>query len=137
MATETTQILQFALDESSTIPGLYETWGELEEGVKRAQNELQAILATREEAALLRGQAQKRSDEGESIRADAARISESAWHAFARCFAFSAKGLSNRWTTVREIDEAMRTHTPLSKGRPTANRGRKPTEPGNGQQPNP
>ncbi|SVB45113.1 uncharacterized protein METZ01_LOCUS197967, partial [marine metagenome] len=43
-----------------------------------------------------RRRAQKRSDEGESIRADAARISESAWHAFARGFAVSAKGLPNR-----------------------------------------
>ena len=41
-----------ALEESDAIPGLYETWVELEERVKRAQNELQAILATREEAAI-------------------------------------------------------------------------------------
>jgi hypothetical protein len=54
-------------------------------------------------------------DEGESIRADAARISESAWRAFDRGFAVSAKGLPNRWTTVREIDEAMRTHTALQR----------------------
>jgi hypothetical protein len=104
-----------ALEESPTIPGLYETWVELEERVKSAQNELQAILATREEAAILRGRAQKRLDEGESIRADAARISESAWRAFDRGFAVSAKGLPNRWTTVREINEAMRTHTALQR----------------------
>ena len=40
------------LEESDAIPGLYETRVELEERVKRAQNELQAILATREEAAI-------------------------------------------------------------------------------------
>ena len=104
-----------ALEESDTILGLYETWVELEERVKRAQNELQAILATREEAAILRGRAQKRLDEGEAIRADAQRISESAWRAFDRGFAVSAKGLPNRWTTVREIDEAMRTYTALQR----------------------
>ena len=87
----------------------------LEERVKRAQNELQAILATREEAAILRGRAQKQLDEGEAIRADAQRISESAWRAFDRGFAVSAKGLPNRWTTVREIDEAMRTYTALQR----------------------
>ena len=73
------------------------------------------MLATQEEAALLRGQAQKRSDEGEAIRADTARISESAWRAFNRGFAVSAKGLPNRWTRVREVDEAMRTHTALQR----------------------
>ena len=83
--------------------------------MKRAQNELQAILATREEAAILRGRAQKQLDEGEAIRADAQRISESAWRAFDRGFAVSAKGLPNRWTTVREIDEAMRTYTALQR----------------------
>ena len=115
IATGSARNLPSALEESPTIPGLYETWVELEERVKRAQNELQAILATREEAAILRGRAQKRLDEGESIRADVARISESAWRAFARGFAVSAKGLPNRWTTVREIDEAMRTHTALQR----------------------
>ena len=54
-------------------------------------------------------------DEGEAIRADAQRISESAWRAFDRGFAVSAKGLPNRWTTVREIDEAMRTYTALQR----------------------
>jgi hypothetical protein len=103
------------LEESDAIPGLYETRVELEERVKRAQNELQAILATREEAAILRGRAQKRLDEGKAIRADAQRISESAWRAFDRGFAVSAKGLPNRWTTVREIDEAMRTYTALQR----------------------
>ena len=96
--------LPSAPEENATIPGLYETWVELEERVKRAQNELQAILATREEAAILRGRAQKRLDEGEAIRADAQRISESAWRAFDRGFGVSAKGgLPSRWTTVREI----------------------------------
>ena len=109
------QDLPSALEESATIPGLYETWVELEERVKRAQNELQAILATREEAAILRGRAQKQLDEGEANRADAQRISESAWRAFDRGFAVSAKGLPNRWTTVREIDEAMRTYTALQR----------------------
>ena len=109
------QDLPSALEESATIPGLYETWVELEERVKRAQNELQAILATREEAAILRGRAQKQLDEGEAIRADAQRIRESAWRAFDRGFAVSAKGLPNRWTTVREIDEAMRTYTALQR----------------------
>ena len=88
------QDLPSALEESATIPGLYETWVELEERVKRAQNELQAILATREEAAILRGRAQKQLDEGEAIRADAQRISESAWRAFHRGFAVSAKGVA-------------------------------------------
>lgn len=35
-------------DETLTMSGLYETWVELEQRVKQAQNELQAILATRE-----------------------------------------------------------------------------------------
>ena len=115
VAEELPQELPSTLEESPTIPGLYETWVELEERVKRAQNELQAILTTRDEAAILRGRAQKRLDEGEAIRADAARISESAWRVFDRGFAVSAKGLPNRWTTVREIDEAMRTYTALQR----------------------
>jgi hypothetical protein len=48
IATSSPRNLPSALEESPTIPGLYETWVELEERVKRAQNELQAILATRE-----------------------------------------------------------------------------------------
>jgi hypothetical protein len=112
---DVTQDLAAARDESLTMSGLYETWVELDQRVKQAQNELQAILTTREEAAILRRRAQQRLDEGEDIRAEAQRISDTAWKAFERGFAVNAKGLPNRWTTVREIDEAMRTYTALQR----------------------
>ena len=58
-------------DDAFSILGLYEAWVELEERVKQAQDELQAILATREEAAILRRKAQEVLKEGEAIRAEA------------------------------------------------------------------
>ena len=73
-----------ASDDPFSILGLYEAWVELEERVRQAQNELQAILATREEAAILRKKAQEVLNEGEAIRAEAQRISEAAWKAFDR-----------------------------------------------------
>lgn len=102
-------------EDGMSIPGLYETWVELEERVKQAHNDLQAIMTTREEAAILRRQAQTVLDEGEAVRGEARQISEAAWKAFERGFAVNAKGLPNRWTTVREIDEAMKTFTALQR----------------------
>lgn len=72
------QDLPSALEESATFPGLYEAWVKLEERLKPAQNELQAILTTREEPAILREGAQKQLGEHETTRAEAQQISESA-----------------------------------------------------------
>ena len=104
-----------ASDDPFSILGLYEAWVELEERVRQAQNELQAILATREEAAILRKKAQEVLNEGEAIRAEAQRISEAAWKAFDRGFAVNTKGLPNRWETVREIDQAMKSYSALQR----------------------
>jgi len=104
-----------APDDPFSILGLYEAWVELEERVRQAQNELQAILATREEAAILRRKAQEVLNEGEAIRAEAQRISEAAWKAFDRGFAVNTKGLPNRWETVREIDQALKSYSALQR----------------------
>ena len=102
-------------DESSGVPGLYETWVELEERVKKAQSDLQAILASREKATILRRQTEEVLDVGEAIRAEAQHISEAAWKALDRGFAVNAGGLPGRWSTVREIDDAMRTYAELQR----------------------
>lgn len=102
-------------DDSHSIPGLYETWVGLEQMVTQAQNDLLAILTTREEAAILRSRTQERLRESEAIRAEAERISENTLAGFDRGFAVGARELSNRWATVREIYEAMKNYTALQR----------------------
>ena len=97
------------------IQAMYKSWVELESSVIRAHDDLRAILANRERAAILRREAEQVLLEGEAVREEARRIGESAWLAFDRGFAVNPRALASQSARLKEVEDAMKTQAALQR----------------------
>ena len=86
---------------------------ELEETTEKAREELRQIHRIRDEADDVRGRGRDELDEADSLQEDAERIMGEARSVFSKAMALNPDALRSMATTIRNLEEAIRTERQL------------------------